>query len=159
MKLVGIIDEDFVNYKKPSMVLEFPYCHNFKCDRDCGMQVCQNNKLASAPKIDISPDSICVRYKNNPITQAIVCQGLEPFDSLSDLYEFIEQFRDMCDDDIVIYTGYKEEEIYPYIEILKERYKNIIIKFGRFKPNSKQYYDDILGVKLASTNQYARKIC
>ena len=26
MIVKGIIDEDFVNYKKPSMVIEFPYC-------------------------------------------------------------------------------------------------------------------------------------
>ena len=30
MILKGIIDEDFVNYKVPCMVLEFPYC-DFKC--------------------------------------------------------------------------------------------------------------------------------
>ena len=41
MILKGLIDEDFVNYKKPAMVLEFPYC-SFKCDKECGRQVCQN---------------------------------------------------------------------------------------------------------------------
>ena len=32
MIIKGLIDEDFINYKKPSMVIEFPYC-NFKCDK------------------------------------------------------------------------------------------------------------------------------
>ena len=52
MILKGLIDEDFINYKKPSMVLEFPYC-TFKCDKECGRQVCQNSDLASAPNIEI----------------------------------------------------------------------------------------------------------
>ena len=159
MILVGIIDEDFINYKKPAMVLEFPICNCFKCDRDCGMQVCQNSELATAERIDIEIDDIVQRYLNNPISQAIVCQGLEPFDSIGDLFLFIDTFRQYSKDDIVIYTGYKEEEIYPYVDMLKERYKNIIIKFGRFKPNDTPYFDNILGVKLASSNQYAKQVC
>ena len=34
----GIIFEDFVNYKKPSMVIEMPYC-DFKCDKEYGSQI------------------------------------------------------------------------------------------------------------------------
>ena len=44
MIVKGIIDEDFINYKKPSMVIEFPYC-SFKCDKECGQPVCQNSSL------------------------------------------------------------------------------------------------------------------
>ena len=156
MKLKGIIDTDFINYKKTSMVLEFPYC-NFKCDKECGMQICQNSKLASAPDIDISINNIINRYLNNPVTEAIVCQGLEPFYSIGDLFLFIDSFRKKSSDDIVIYTGYKEEEIFPYIDMLK-KYENIIIKFGRFIIDSKPHMDDVLGVNLASFNQYAKKI-
>ena len=100
----------------------------------------------------------------NPITKAIVFGGLEPFDSLMDLSVLIEEFRKYTDDDIVIYTGYTEKEInsspiklgvYKY---LKSHCANIIIKFGRFVPNQEPHYDEILGVKLASNNQYARRI-
>jgi hypothetical protein len=35
---------------------------------------------------------------------------------------------------------------------------NIIIKYGRFIPNHQPHYDEILGVKLASDNQYAERI-
>ena len=62
-----------------------------------------------------------------------------------------------CIDDIVIYTGYNLNEIEDKVNILKN-YKNIIIKFGRFIPNNKIHYDEILGVYLASDNQYALKI-
>ena len=158
MILKGVIDEDFVNYKKPSMTLIFPKC-SFKCDKECGMQVCQNSELAFAPIISTTYATEYHRYANNPITQAIVMQGLEPFDSLDDLYGFIQYVRDFehCNDDIVIYTGYTEEEIFPYLDFLKE-YKNIIIKFGRYVPNQQPHYDEILQVKLASDNQYAKKI-
>ena len=35
---------------------------------------------------------------------------------------------------------------------------NIIIKFGRFIPNQQSHYDAVLGIKLASSNQYAERI-
>ena len=37
-------------------------------------------------------------------------------------------------------------------------YPNIIVKFGRFKPNEESHLDKLLGVRLASPNQYARLI-
>ena len=80
MKLLGIIDEDFVNFKKPCMVLEFPYC-DFKCERECRLQVCQNSRLAGIPPLDLNDLYIIERYTKNPITEAVVMQGLEPFDS------------------------------------------------------------------------------
>ena len=158
MKIKGIIHEDFVNYKKPSMVIEFPYC-DFKCDKECGQEVCQNSSLVKSPTHDIPVDKIVLSYLKNSITSALVCQGLEPFDSKEDLYQLIKVFRKWTDDDIVIYTGYTEEELFFDIEFLKRVYKNIIIKFGRFIPNRPSYYDETLGVFLASSNQYAKKIC
>lgn len=156
MILKGIIDTDTINYKKISMVLEFPYC-NFKCDKECGRQVCQNCPLATASDIKIEPISIIKKYIDNPMTQAIVCQGLEPFDTFKDLYIFIFLFRSIFDDDIVIYTGYNKDEITTYINQLKT-FKNIVIKYGRYVPNQQPHYDEILGVYLASDNQYAEKV-
>ena len=158
MKIKGIIAEDFINYKKPSMVIEFPYC-NFKCDKECGQQVCQNSSLAKSPTYDISINKIVLFYLQNIITEAIVFQGLEPFDSIVEMHNLIKEFRKCTDDDIIIYTGYDEEEILSEILDLEKLYKNIIIKFGRFIPNQTYHYDNILGVKLASDNQYAKKIC
>ena len=37
-------------------------------------------------------------------------------------------------------------------------YSNIIIKFGRFIPNREPHFDEVLGVNLASNNQYAKRI-
>lgn len=156
MLIKGIIDEDFINYKKPCMVIEFPYC-SFKCDKECGKQVCQNGALANSPNIDIERMDLVDRYLKNDITQSIVMQGLEPFDSWNDLITLIFLFRCYTNDDIVIYTGYNESEVFEQIERL-QYFKNIIIKFGRYIPNQQAYYDDTLGVNLASNNQYAVKI-
>ena len=158
MKIKGIIVEDFINYKLPSMVIEFPYC-NFKCDKECGKQVCQNFNLTDSPNKEISIIKLVEMYMENNITKAIVFQGLEPFDSKDDLYQLIKIFREYTHDDIIIYTGYTEEEIGNEIEILKRIFKNIIVKFGRFIPDQPHHFDELLGVTLASSNQYAKKIC
>lgn len=159
MTIKGLIDEDFINYKKSSMVIEFPYC-NFKCDKECGITVCQNSDLVKEPNIDIDYPALIERYKNNYITEAIVMQGLEPLDSFSDIMNFLLFLRRIygCKDDVVIYTGYTETEVEPLIKYLQE-YENIIIKFGRYIPNQKPHFDPVLGVNLASDNQYAKKIC
>ena len=152
MELLSIVDEDFVNYKKPSMFLLFP-----KCSMKCGKKRCQNAALLEEEVIDVDIDEICTRYMNNKITSAIVCGGLEPFDSWRDLECLIMNIRYYTDDDIVIYTGYTEEELkdkLPWLEV----YENIIVKFGRYFHKSTPRFDEILGVKLASDNQYAKRI-
>lgn len=149
-------DEDFVNYKKPSMFIAFPSC-TFKCEKDCGIQMCQNKELTNSPNIEVGIKSIVDRYINNPITHSVVFGGLEPMDSFKDLINLVFLLRENTHDDIVIYTGYKKEEIEDKVKKLSQ-YKNIIIKFGRYIPNQEKHYDEILGVQLASDNQYAERI-
>ena len=158
MKIKGIIFEDFINYKVPCMTIEMPFC-DFKCDKECGSQVCQNGALAKAETQEVNKSHIIYTYLQNDISKAIVFQGLEPLDdrSFQELLDFINEFRSCSEDDIVIYTGFKEKEVQSKIEILKKE-KNIIVKFGRFIPDQKSHFDDVLGVNLASPNQYARRI-
>lgn len=167
MHLRGIESENFENYKEPSLFLAFPNC-SFKCDREAGCQVCQNSTLVSYPVEHYFTDSIVELYMSNPITRAVVCGGLEPFDSWDDLRRFIAIFRYYSSDPIIIYTGYTEEEIgqmeymcdgiyHSVLDVLK-LYENIIIKYGRFIPNQQHHYDEILGVTLASPNQYAKYV-
>ena len=158
MTIKGLIDEDFVNYKKPCMLIAFPYC-TFKCEKECGMQVCQNSALATAQNIYIQEDVLITRYIQNNITKAICFQGLEPLDSWEDVQDFIKKIRKVynCNDDIVIYTGYYKDEIKDKVKWLSQ-FDNIIIKYGRYIPNQEKHYDETLGVELASDNQYAEKI-
>jgi organic radical activating enzyme len=157
MKLKGIRMEDFTNYKKPSMYIAFPSC-TFKCERECGQKMCQNSALVTAPDIEISAEDIVNRYLQNPITKAIVFGGLEPIDSWDDMISLIDEFRKHTEDEIIVYTGYKMIEICQKTYWLGNKYKNIIFKLGRFIPNQQPHYDPVLGINLASDNQYAEVI-
>ena len=157
--LKGIIDEDFVNYKIPSMTLMFPKC-SFKCNKEAGKKVCHNTNLARKNDIEIDIYKLCERYLKNPITKAVCCQGLEPMESLEELRNFILVLRLVykCHDDIVIYTGLNKDEIDPEELHNLSLYSNIIIKYGRYIPDQKSHFDEVLGVELASDNQYAERI-
>ena len=112
MIIKGIKEEDFLQYKNPSMLVAFPSC-TFKCEKEClaCKVICQNSALVKAPDIEISPKAIVDRYLSNPITKALVCGGLEPFDSWEDLRCFVTNIRYWTPDPIIIYTGYNEDEI------------------------------------------------
>lgn len=157
MQIKFLIDEDFINYKKPSMFIGAGISCSFKCDKDCGQEVCQNSSLSREPTIKLSIEKIVKRYIDNPITSAVVIGGLEPFDNYQEVKTLISELRHKTNDDIVIYTGYNKEEIKDKISDLSI-FPNIIIKFGRFVPDSQARTDEILGVKLASSNQYAECI-
>lgn len=156
MRIIDLIDEDFVNYKKPSLFLALPFC-TFKCEKECGIQCCQNSSLAKQPIIEISTEKLVQRYLENPISESVVMGGMEPLDSFEDVIEFISTLRKYSDSDVVLYTGYYKFEIEDKIKQLQQ-FSNIIVKFGRFKPNEPHHIDPILGVELASSNQYAEKI-
>ena len=158
IKVKGIIFEDFVNYKKPCMTIMMPKC-DFKCDRECGMQVCQNSELAAAPEQTVLTNCLMRNYMSNPITEAIVLQGLEPFDSLIDLYTVAAALEDFnITDDLVIYTGYTREELKSKLKPLYKIPGHLFIKWGRYIPNQSPHYDPVLGVYLTSDNQYGEQL-
>lgn len=156
MLIKNIVQEDFINYKKPSMFIALPFC-SFKCERECGIKCCQNSPLAQMPNIEVSIDTIVEAYLNNDITKAIVFGGLEPFDSFDDVYALIKAFRERTNDEVIIFTGYDKTEIKQQIILLRQ-FPNIIIKYGRFIPGDKPHRDELLGIALASQNQYAERI-
>ena len=160
MKLRGCIDDDFSNYKESSMFLITPEC-DFKCCREAGNNICQNMSIINEPIVDIDDDDIIKRYLDNPITKAVVFGGLEPLygDYFEDVYWFIHKLRwDYdCYDPVIIYTGYNPEEKIDEI-IRLSKFANVIVKFGRFIPDQPSHFDKILGVELASPNQYAAEL-
>ena len=156
MRVTGIIEEDFCNFRLPSMFISTSKC-SFKCDKECGEKICQNSSLATAPIFKIDDAKIINKYLSNDITEAIVIGGLEGFDTFDEMYSFIWKFRQLSSDTIVIYTGYYPSEIAEQLKKLF-KFKNIIIKFGRFIPNDKTRYDQVLGVTLSSSNQFAQTI-
>lgn len=160
MRVKTIVDEDFVNYKKPAMFIGTISCGG-KCCIEAGipLSVCQNDGWRSCAPVVLSDREICMRYLNNPLTSAVVIGGLEPFEQTNELYKLLWMLREVfhCSDDVVIYTGYTEDEITEEVKRLSE-FENIIIKFGRFRPNQTPHHDEILGIDLVSDNQYAVKI-
>lgn len=160
MLVKTIVDEDFVNYKKPSMFIGTATCGG-KCCIEAGipLSVCQNDELRSSEPIDISLDTLIRRYIDNSLTQAIVFGGLEPFEQIGDVLFFVHGLREEygCNDDVVIYTGYYPHEVENGVELLRA-FPNVIVKYGRFIPDRPHRFDDILGVELASDNQYAERI-
>ncbi len=158
MLIKGITDEDFVNYRVPSMFIATNEC-TFKCDKEYGEPICQNSSLVRAKTYDVKIEDLVRRYLSNDITKAVVFGGLEPFDQYIEIYDFISMLRYQheCLDPVVIYTGYNESEIDGKVKFLSV-IPNIIVKFGRFIPGDQKHFDEVLGVDLASDNQYARQI-
>ena len=85
---------------------------------------------------------------------------MECLDNLKQILWFIYHFRKTNNNIIIIWTGYTKDECEDLIYLIKEKMKweNIIIKFGRYIPNQQPHYDEVLGVNLASDNQYAERI-
>lgn len=156
MKIRNLMDEDIVNYKKTAMFIATCFC-DFKCCKELNLDICicQNSPITKTDIVDMPNEKIIKRYLKNKLTKAIVFGGLEPFKQYDELIEFIKDFRTKSDDDIVIYTGYNKNEI--NLDEIK-KFKNIIIKFGRYIPGHKVHFDEVLGVNLASDNQYAEII-
>ena len=160
MLVKNIVEEDFVNYKLPSMFIATCFC-DWKCCREQNLDisVCQNSDISKQANYNISNKDIFNRYISNPITKAVVIGGLEPMMQFEEIYDLIKCFRDNnCKDMFVIYTGYNENEILNQIDRLK-KFENIILKIGRYRPNNKSHYDDILGINFVSDNQKGVIIC
>ena len=161
MRVKGVVSEDFINFKIPSMYISTATC-DFKCDKENGTQCCQNSSLAKDPTMVISDVNLIEHYLSNDITNAIVIGGLEPFDQFEEVCEFLIKLRHQyhCDDPVVIYTGYNKTEISSMLRMFGAfNISNIIIKFGRFIPGQQKPLDPVLGVELASDNQYAEQVC
>lgn len=159
MRVKTIIPERFQDYKLPSMFISTCFC-DYKCCTELGLDigVCQNAPLVQSENIDISDQTIYEHFVNNPITKAVVIGGLEPMIQINEVIELINLFRNQGENcPFIIYTGYYSNEIPEPLERLKQ-YKNIIVKFGRYIPNSQSKYDEVLGITLASSNQYAEVI-
>lgn len=159
MRIKAIVAEDFINYKLPSMFISSCFC-DWKCCTEIGIDigVCQNAPLSKSKTKNIDNQTIYKKFITNPITKAIVIGGLEPFLQFEEVLNLIKLFRNQGENcPFVIYTGYYPPEIKNQLQRLKH-YSNIIVKFGRYIPNRPNHLDPILGVTLASDNQYAEVI-
>lgn len=160
MRLKTIVHESFTEYKEPVMYIGTISCDG-KCCTEAGipLSVCHNDGWRKNPSVAVSDSDIVEMYKKNRITKAICFAGLEPFEQFEELFNFMSVLRNEHGvmDPVIVYTGFNHDEISGEIEALK-MFKNIIIKYGRYVPGKESRFDEVLGVKLASPNQYAEKI-
>jgi hypothetical protein len=154
----------FSDYKKTSLYFTVGLTCSFKCMKDIGITEydnvsfnCHNIELVKNSPTDYSKAEIWEMCKSNPFIESFVMGGLEPLDNMLNTTNLISCIREVSEMDIVVYTGYNKSEVGRQINELSN-FKNIIVKFGRFIPNSTPSYDDVLGVYLASSNQYSEKI-
>ena len=163
MRVRKLLTEWFQDYKVPSMYLAACFC-DWKCCPD-KPYICQNNPIARLPVTDIPDDEILDTYLADPITEAIVIAGLEPLLQANEVCSLI---RRAAERDIrttfVIYTGYTKDEVrcIGFFDDLKDtgytKNVQVIIKYGRYVPDQQPHFDEVLGVDLASDNQYAEII-
>jgi hypothetical protein len=156
-KLLGKPQTTFNNYKKVALYIPIGLTCSKKCIKNLLGVQCLNEHLYSTPLFNYSISEIINIYQNNCFAESIILSGLEPFDSFDNLINFIHKFRLVCQDDVVIYSGYNKNEINDKI-IMLQQFNNIIVKFGRYTPNQCSRFDEVLGIVLISDNQYAEKI-
>ena len=152
MRLKQIIDESFGDYKLCSMLLIADKC-TWKCEG------CQNKHLSQLPSQIFPDEEILERFRNNPLTEAIVIGGLEPFEQLQELVIFIgEAIKSDFKVPIIIYTGFEIDDFDLYwsgFEPAAKIYKGpVIVKFGKYIADKPSYFNEDLGVSLISDNQY-----
>lgn len=160
--ILDINSADFINNGKGTFSIALGTTCSFKCCLELNLpaSICQNNNCINNPKVITTIKKLIDLYLNQNMIKSLTFNGLEVLDNLRLLLWFIYYFRQQSQDNIIIWTGYTEEECKDLIYLIKEKMKweNIIIKFGRYIPNQKFHYDEILGINLVSDNQYSKKI-
>jgi pyruvate-formate lyase-activating enzyme len=132
---------------------------DYKCliEKNLPLDVCQNSHLSMCETKSEEIELLIKRFNDNKLSDCIIFAGLEPMLQFKEILNFIKEFRKKNNEDVIIYTGYYENEVLDKLNILSN-YKNIIVKFGRYDASLSSIFDNILNVELISNNQYAKKI-
>lgn len=168
INLFDVKTDNVTDYEETSMLLVFP-----KCSGKCGPACHNYNMIGKTAPLNVKVEDIVNLYNSLSDHKAVVCAGLEPFDSFDDLYALVEAFANNSKPcDFVIYSGY-----YPYNDVSYENSTGITnvwelarkivkikgsnqdftlyFKYGRYieDPNDDGYDSRLLGVHLSSRNQ------
>lgn len=132
---------------------------DYKCliEKNLPLDICQNSHLSMCETKSEEIKILIKRFNDNLLSDCIIFAGLEPMLQFEEIMNFIKEFRKTNSEDVIIYTGYYENEISNKLNILS-KYENIIIKFGRYDNSLSSNFDNVLKVELISKNQYAKKI-
>ena len=160
IKVKDIQPEVFQDYKKCSLFIGVSKC-DFKCCKEVNLpcSICQNSGINNQKDFKLPFEEVLKTYSKSLLNDAIVIGGLEPFLQVDEVYQLCKYLRKKgVYNDIVIYTGYYQEEICPDTLKKFKELGNIIIKFGRYIPDRPNRFDEVLGITLSSDNQYAVKL-
>lgn len=148
------VKEVFQDYKKSALMLGTCFC-DWKCCKESGFPVtlCQNHSISKQGFHTVTFKQV-LDYVRKSYTDAVLFAGLEPFMQKKEVLSCVRYLREKgVTKDIVIYTGYYLEELNEEVLEVCENC-HVILKCGRFIPNRKPVFDKVLGVTLASDNQY-----
>lgn len=120
-----------------------------------GCKDCFNQYLKTAKTYTNTAEGIIAEVKQNAFNDGIILGGLEWSEQPE---EAIELIRCATSNDlaVMLYTGLTEEELYRRIP--REDLVGCLIKFGAYDTSCLSENYTSLGVKLASTNQYVKRI-
>lgn len=152
---IGVLDyaEVFQDYKDSAILFSAIDC-DWKCCREYGQSICQNQKMHGQREV-ILPFSRVLETICNSYTDAVIFGGLEPMLQADELVQCIEYLRQQgMSRPIIIYTGYYPHEINTDT-LIRLANCHVIMKFGRYDPSYEPKFDDILGITLASGNQFS----
>ena len=169
MKVLEIKPNDFANFHDPwghsSLFVGMGWC-DWKCCKEAGVDVsiCQNYELQNSGfSKNIPARDLLSRYLGE--STSVVLGGLEPLNDMEGVLELASEFAELAEGwprDVraafVVYTGYTREECHGKIDAVARSLgwrPTLIVKYGRFVPNGNGRFDPVLGVTLASDNQYA----
>jgi hypothetical protein len=164
-KLMKLLSEPVIvynDYKLNALYIPIGVTCDFKCVKEAkakGLEFmeCHNHEFINKEKYEMSTDEVLTKIQGNPFIECIILSGLEPMDCFKSVSDFISEFREKSDMEIVIFTGYYANEVTDKLKTLK-RYDNITFKFGRYDPSAKPRYDEVGKVTLISGNQYFSKL-
>lgn len=148
--MIKLLDvrETITDYRKSTL-----YLCGYICTLGC--KDCFHNELKKNHPTTLSIEKLFTDYISTTSCDAILFSGLNWLEQIEELFVLIHYIRsNHINKDIVIYTGYDKHEISDKIAMLS-KFDNIIIKYGRFDATLPPRYDDVLGITLASSNQWA----
>lgn len=120
-----------------------------------GCKDCFNQYLKTAKTYINTADGIITEVKQNAFNDGIILGGLEWSEQPEEAIELIRcaTANGLA---VMLYTGLTEERLYSRIP--REYLVGCLVKFGAYDTSCLSENYTSLGIKLASTNQYVKRI-
>lgn len=119
-----------------------------RCHHNC--PGCFNQELQNQEYCTEDIDAIIAQVKDNSLNRGIILGGLEWTEQPEEMYQLVVESL-QSDLKVILYTHLTEAEF--SVRFTNMCHLPIWIKFGEYKRDATEYYDEIHDVLLASPNQ------